>query len=60
MHTRVHSVDAACELLGGISRSTFYRLVREGQLRTAKVGGRRFVSDEAIREWIARAEGRVA
>jgi excisionase family DNA binding protein len=35
-------VTQTCEYLGGIGRSTLYRLVRRGELRLQKVGGSTF------------------
>lgn len=33
-------VSDACDLLGGISRSTVYRLIKAGELEAWQVGGR--------------------
>lgn len=38
--------------LGGISHSHYYALINSGQLRTVKIGRRRFVTNEAISELI--------
>jgi len=37
-----YQVNPFCEMLG-IGRSTFYHLVKTGQLRTVMIGGRRVV-----------------
>jgi predicted DNA-binding transcriptional regulator AlpA len=42
---------------GGLSRSLFYRLVKEGRRpRLAKVGRRTLISAEAAAEWRVRME----
>jgi excisionase family DNA binding protein len=46
-------VDEAMQRLGGISRWTLYRLIRSGELATVTIGRRRFVTDRAIREFVA-------
>jgi predicted DNA-binding transcriptional regulator AlpA len=41
----------------GISRSLFYRLIKEGKgPRIAKIGGRTLITAEAAAEWRARME----
>lgn len=50
------SVTEARQMLGGIANATIYELIRSGQLRTFRVGRRRLVGVDAIREYIARAE----
>ena len=52
---RLVSVEAAAQALG-LARSSVYRLVSDGALRTVKVGGRRLVSEAALAEFIAHAE----
>jgi len=37
------SIDDTCRMLGGISRTLFHRMVKRGDLRTVKLGGRRTV-----------------
>jgi excisionase family DNA binding protein len=49
------SVEQACERLG-ISRMTFYRLLRRDELRTAKIGRRRMVSPTELNRFVARME----
>lgn len=46
-------VDEAMQRLGGISRWTLYRLIRSGELATVTIGRRRFVTADAIREFVA-------
>ena len=48
----LHSVDEVCEILGGISRSSFYRLVREGALKTVKVGRLTYVADPDLKSYV--------
>jgi excisionase family DNA binding protein len=40
----LHPVDEFCALVGNISRTTFYELVKAGRLRTVKLGSRTYVS----------------
>ncbi|RFF29218.1 helix-turn-helix domain-containing protein [Wenzhouxiangella sediminis] len=35
------------------SRATLYREINSGRLKTVKIGRRRYVTPEAIREWVA-------
>lgn len=39
----------------GLSRSTVYNLMKEGRLKTVKVGGRRLIPVDAARELLAGA-----
>ena len=57
-HRDALSVVEARERLGGISNATFYELVKEGQLRTFKIGRRRLISQEAITDFIRCMENR--
>ena len=46
----LHDITTTQRLLGGISRSTIYELFESGQLKSVKLGKRRFVPhDEALR-----------
>lgn len=44
----------------GIGRSLLYELLKAGELRSFSIGTRRLVSDEALREFIAKREHREA
>lgn len=46
------SVASAAEELG-VSRATVYGLIRSGDLPSLKIGSRRLISREALREWLA-------
>lgn len=59
-HRAAHSINEARRLLGGIAQPTIYGLIASGKLRSFKVGRRRFVSDEAIRDYITTAERETA
>ena len=50
------SVREARKRLGGISNAVFYRLINEEQLRSFKIGRRRLISEDAIREFIRARE----
>lgn len=56
---RLKDIRHASEALG-LARSSVYRLVNDGSLKTVKVGGRRLVSEAALAEFIARAEDAAA
>lgn len=45
----LHPVDDARHALGGISRATFYEMVKDGRLRLTKIGKRSFVSDPELK-----------
>jgi excisionase family DNA binding protein len=49
----LHILDAAA--IYGLSRSTLYKLMSAGKLRTVKVGGRRLIPKDAIEALIAAA-----
>ncbi|WP_369053888.1 DNA-binding protein [Kineococcus terrestris] len=42
--------------LGGIGKTTFYKLLSEGQLRTVKLGRRRFVLAASVQDYITRLQ----
>jgi len=44
----LRSIAATCQALGGVSRSTVYRLVTSGDLRIVKIAGRTMVTTESI------------
>lgn len=44
--------ERACQALGGISRFTLSRLVRDGKLTAVEVRGRRFISRPSLRDYI--------
>lgn len=47
-----HTVNDACRRLG-ISRTTIYQLIADGQIRTFKVGARTLVPEADLRRFIA-------
>jgi excisionase family DNA binding protein len=47
-------VKEARQQLGGISHSTFYRLVKEGELSLFKIGSRSFVQAEELDDFVRR------
>lgn len=44
---------AETEYLSGLSRTNIYRLIAMGKLKTVKVGGRRLIPAQALRELLA-------
>jgi excisionase family DNA binding protein len=46
VHKRAFRMNEYCAAYG-LSRSTAYKLIREGKLRAVKVGGRRLIPKEA-------------
>jgi excisionase family DNA binding protein len=49
---RLLSIEEAAQHLGGIARSTVYREIGAGRLRTIKVGSRRLVPSSALVDFI--------
>lgn len=49
------SVEGACRALP-MSRESLYRLIRSGQIRTFKLGRRRYVTKQALLDFIASRE----
>jgi excisionase family DNA binding protein len=47
-------VAEACQQLGGISRSTFYELVKEGGLSLVKIGRRSFIKADELDDFVSR------
>jgi excisionase family DNA binding protein len=47
-------VKEALQQLGGISRTTFYALVKEGELSVVKIGSRSFIQAEEVDDFIRR------
>lgn len=43
--------------LSGLCRGTIYNHINSGQLRSVKVGGRRLVPDEALRDFLQIGRG---
>ncbi|MBQ4853219.1 helix-turn-helix domain-containing protein [Rhodanobacter sp. B2A1Ga4] len=50
----VHQVDAAARRLG-VSRRTFYLMVKDGRLRTFKIAGRVVVAESELQRVVAEA-----
>jgi excisionase family DNA binding protein len=42
--------------LGGVGRTKLFELVATGELRSVKIGRRRFIPVEAVREYVSRLE----
>jgi excisionase family DNA binding protein len=55
----LYSIEEARELLGGVSRNSIYRVLNSGDLPSVVIGCRRFISADAIEEFIASATTRV-
>jgi excisionase family DNA binding protein len=49
------SVKEATQIIG-IGRSRLYQIINAGELRTIRIGKRRLVPVDAIRDFVARAE----
>jgi excisionase family DNA binding protein len=50
----------AGKALGGLGRTKVYELISSGELRTVKIGRRRFVPATAVEEYVARLENQGA
>jgi len=42
--------------IGGLGRTKVYELIKSGELRTVKIGRRRFVPTTAVEEYVSRLE----
>ena len=42
--------------LAGVGRTTLYEAIGSGELRSLKIGKRRLITVEALRDWLAAAE----
>lgn len=42
-----HSIAQACEIIG-VGRSTFYSLIKKGEIKPLKIGGRTVVPDAEL------------
>ena len=49
----LYPIPETQEILGGISRSHLYELIKRGDLEVVKMGKRSFITDEAIRKLVA-------
>mgnify|MGYP000288193909 FL=1 len=56
MANKAHTIKQARLELGNISQGLIYALIKQKQLKTFRVGGRRLVSDEALTEFIRNQE----
>lgn len=51
---KLYSISETCAALGGIGRSLVYDLIARGELSSLRVGRRRLITGDAIRNYIAR------
>ena len=49
---RLNTVEGAQVKLGGLGRSSVYRLMDAGELRSVKIGKRRLIPDSAIADYV--------
>ena len=52
---KLYSISEARALMGAISRNTMYALLNRGEIASVVIGCRRFVTQEAISEFIERS-----
>ena len=52
---KLYSISEARELMGGICRNSLYALLNRGEIASVVIGCRRFVTKEAISEFIERS-----
>jgi excisionase family DNA binding protein len=57
MERLLYPVDEARERAGGMSRSTFYGLVRSGRISTVKVGSRTLVAADELERFVTSLTG---
>ena len=48
------SVPGACSVLGGVSRTTVYHLVNDGQLMKVNIGRRGFITAKSLAAYVDR------
>ncbi len=56
----IYTVKQARQQLGDMSKGVFYKEKNAGRLRTFKVGGRTYITDDALREYIERCENQLS
>jgi excisionase family DNA binding protein len=56
----IYPIAEACELLGGIGRTTLYEEAKNGRIRFTKIGSRSFVSHDEIEAYLANLVGGVS
>ncbi len=56
----LHSIPESRRLLGDISNTFFYELVRAGDLKLTKLGSRSFVTQRELERFVATREEAVA
>jgi excisionase family DNA binding protein len=54
MRRRLIPVTEAMQQLGGISRTMFYALVKDGELSITKIGRRSFIATEDLDDFVTR------
>jgi excisionase family DNA binding protein len=52
---RLHNIERARERLG-VGRSKVFELIASGELRSCRVGRRRLIPEQAIRDFVARLD----
>ena len=50
----VVTIPVAQEMLGGVSRSSILRYIDAGELEALKIGGRRMVLAQSVRDYVER------
>lgn len=58
-HQIALTVEQVAEVLGGLSKSYIYRIIRERKLPAKKIGGRVLVSKKALEEFFENADNLV-
>jgi excisionase family DNA binding protein len=54
----INSIPQSQERLGGLSRSTIYELIYQGELEVLKIGRRTFITEESLKNFIQQKLGR--
>ena len=49
----LHTISGVQERLGGISRTSVYRLLGSGDLRSVHIGKRRLITEDELRRYVA-------
>ena len=52
MNDKLNDIEGTQRKLGGLGRTRVFDLIGTGELKSVKIGRRRFVPDSAIQEYI--------
>lgn len=50
-------IPGAARQLGGVCRTTVYKLINEGELELVKIGRRSFITGKSLTDYVERLKG---